>query len=76
MAMKTCTTFVCDRDGTTSDSIEGPPDHMVITPPPPGWVMMQASTMPEGGLPGMPASQTVYLCPLCAQSFNSFLASR
>jgi len=56
MPLKTYTTFTCDRDGTTSDSVEGPPAHMVLTPAPAGWVVMQTMRQPEGG---QPVAQTV-----------------
>ena len=73
MPLKTYTTFTCDRDGTTSNSVEGPPAHMVLTPAPAGWVVMQTMRQPEGG---QPVAQTVYLCPACAASFNTFLAAK
>ena len=67
-------TYTCDRCGTASSAITGPPPNAPLTPPPKGWNTVQSVVSPAPNSAAQLA--TLYLCSTCAAAFNDFMAKK
>ena len=70
MPLTSKTVFVCDRDGTQSPEIDGPPANTSIVPAPADWLQFNWLTTPTGDATKNGAG---YLCPACAAAFREFM---